>query len=34
MSTQPSNIPDYANYDYIANNSFIYLSGTDGFTRS
>ena len=32
MSTQPSNIPDYANYDYIANNSFIYLSGTDGFT--
>ena len=32
MSTQPSNIPDYANYDYIANNSFIYLSGGDGFT--
>ena len=32
MTTQPSNIPDYANYDYIANNSFIYLSGTDGIT--
>ena len=32
MTTQPLNIPDYANYDYISNNSFVYLSGSDGFT--